>query len=226
MRIAAAVVLLAAGSAVASPIIQTQNFGPTTPNFSQTLTFNQFNGNLADLTGIKVTFNLAATGGSLELDNDGVDPASGNAELGAQAAITSSSVPLINGFFQPIGSGANALSASSISPFAIGGDDGDGANFQPGGSDYFNFGNINATAMAMDTVNPAVWAAYVGAGTFNIDVNALQVFNYGAFGGIAFAGSPVLAQGSVTIEYTFVPAPASAGLLALGGLVAARRRRA
>jgi hypothetical protein len=223
IAIATLAVAALAGTATASNIIQTIPFGPSTPNFNQVLTFNRYAGPASDLVQIEVRLSLNVSGGQLELDNDGADPASGTADLGASAGISSVDVPLVNNAFLPV---VGNVAAATSSPFNIAGDDGDGAGFQAGGADYFNFLGGAGSDNDAGFIANAVFAAYAGGGTFNILVNATQIFDYGALGGISFAGSPVTASGEVTVIYKLIPTPGAAALLGLGGLVAARRRRA
>lgn len=73
----------------------------------------------------------------------------------------------------------------------------------------------------------AAWGAYTGIGTFDIDVDITQKIDFGGIGGISVGFTPQTADGVVTVEYTWneVPEPASLGMLVIGGLLAARRRR-
>lgn len=223
LAICAAAVCLAAGAADAVIIMQTQNFGPGTPNFASVLTFNKYNGSAGDIVSVKIKVQLDITGGRLELDNDGAGPANGSAQLGAEAAISSIDVNLLDNAFQPV-TGVAAASNSSL--FNLAGNDGDGlGTFEVGGPDYFLFQGLPASDMKMGFINTLFHGQYAGAGTFDITLNASQIFDYGAIGGISFAGSPVTASGNVMVIYDIIPAPASATLLGLGGLLAARRRR-
>ncbi|MDX2115038.1 MAG: hypothetical protein SFZ24_05370 [Planctomycetota bacterium] len=223
--LAVASVLAIAGSAFAGQIMsQTIPFGPSTPNFDATLTFDKYSGPSSDIVSIKVIVELAINGGRLELDNDGEESAAGAANLGATAAISSPDVPLLNDVFQPVVSDA---SAANNAAFLIGSNDGDAdGSFETGGDDYFLFQGTAASDMQMGFINGAFFGAYSGGGTFNIEVDANQIFDYGAIGGISFSGSPVTAAGTVTIIYNIIPTPGTAALGALAGLAALRRRRA
>lgn len=216
-------VVLAAGSAQAAPIVQAQNFGPATPNFNQTLTFNQYNGLLADLVSVHIKVDLNINGGRLELDNDGLDPAAGTADLGASVSISSGDVALVDALLQPV---VGSVDASNSSLFALGSNDGDPTTgFDAGGTDYFDFIGSPASDTDNGFIGSLAFAGYVGAGTFDINAVINQIINYGAIGGISFAGTPVTASGTVTVTYEIIPAPGAAGLIGLGGLVALRRRR-
>lgn len=233
IALAAGLIAAVAGAASAAQVVQAIPYGPGTPNFVNTLNFNKFDGTLGTLTSVKVQVDLSINGGFLQLDNDGDEGASGTADLGAEATVTSMDVPMINGALQPIlGPGVDVFNSS---PFNIGGNDGDStATFDVGTTDFFNFQGQPGSDMGMDFVNALFFGAYTdangiagGLDNYDVDVNVDQIFNYGALGGINFSGGPVNASGVVTItyEYTPIPAPGAAALLGLGGLLAARRRR-
>jgi len=226
MRVSVAGVIAALGLATAAnatTIMQTQSFGPATPNFSSTLTFNKYTGLASDIVSVKVKIQLDISGGLLELDNDGANGASGTAELGATAGISSSDVSLLDNLFQPV---TGVASASNATGFSIAGNDGDAiGSFQAGGLDYFLFNGSAAADMKMGFINTLFHGQYAGGGTFDILLDANQIFEFGAIGGIAFAGSPVTASGNVMIIYEVIPTPSAAALLGLGGLLVARRRR-
>ncbi len=230
IALAAAALVAAAGSANAATIMQSQSYGPNTPNFGSVTTFNQFNPALGTLLSVKVKVDLQINGGFLQLDNDGNDPAAGSAELGAKTNITSTDVSLLNAIAQPV-IPAPGVQASNSSPFAIAGNDGDAVDeTNPGTVDWFDFQGAPALDMEMGFVGSLFWGfgvGYIGVGTYDINVQTDQVFEYGAIGGINFAGGPVTASGTVmvTYEYEPIPAPGAAALLGLGGLLAARRRR-
>jgi len=223
---------LSAGAASAAQIVQVKPFGPNTPNFSQNLTFNKFDAALGTLLSVKVQIDLSSEGGFLRLDNDGDQPAAGNAQLGSNVKISSMQVALVNNALQPsVGSG---VTVATTAPFAIAGTDGDNTTtFDIGGTDYFELLGAAGSDMGMDTVSSLFHSQYIDAipdmvlATYVIAVNATQIFNYGAIGGIAFSGGPVTASGNVTVTYNYtpVPAPGAAGLAGLGGLLLVRRNR-
>ena len=224
---------IVAGSASAAQTMQTQNFGAATPNFNQTVSFDKFDGTLGTLNSVKIKVQLAIEGGFLQLDNDGELPASGSAQLGANASISSLDVPVLDMSFQNVlGSGVPVFNAS---PFNIMGNDGDNTStFDVGTADYFDFQGTPNSDMGMGFINALFHAAYTdingivsGLETYGIRVDVDQIFNYGSIGGIQFTGGPVTASGNVmvTYDYTPVPAPGAAALLGLGGLTLVRRRR-
>lgn len=203
--------------------MQTVNFGPDTPNFNEVLTFNQFNVDLADVESIKVKLQLDISGGSLTVDNDGVDPATVEVELGASASLSSLDVTLLNDMFQPV---AADVDLSSMATFNLAPNDGDDdQNFDnDGGPDNGTLNGGMQSGMSMGFVNAAFWADYIGAGTFDISVDVLQLLDFGGVGGVSGGFTPTQAAGNVMIIVT-IPAPASAGVLGLGVLALGRRRR-
>lgn len=230
---AVGLIFAAAGSASAAQIMQTQPFGPSTPNYNRTVAFDKFDATLGTLNSVQVKVQLAIDGGFLQLDNDGVNEASGSAQLGANATISSMDVSVLDNAFQNVlGSGVDVFNSS---PFAISGNDGDNdTTFDVGGTDYFDFQGMAGNDVGMGFINSLFHAGYIdldgifgGLATFTMDVDVDQIFNYGSIGGIQFTGGPVTASGSVMViyDYTPVPAPGAAALLGLGGLAMARRRR-
>ncbi len=218
--------LATAGSAAAAPcdtlIMQTRDYGPTTPNFTQLLTFDQYHGPLSDICEIKVKLQLEIEGGRLGVDNDGADPATVTVRLGATSAITSTDVTLLNSSFQPVTGTAEAFTQSV---FNLAGDNGDG----PGNIDIsppdgaVHFGG-QASDMRMGLIHSLFWPGFVGPGTFDIRVNANQILDFGSVGGVEGEFTPVLARGNVMVIYT-IPDPATLAMLGLGAAAYLGRRR-
>jgi hypothetical protein len=211
------------GVAVADTVSYSANYGPATPNYTQQLPLDKFHGNLADLISVRFELSLNIAGGFLCVDNDGADPATVNVNLGADASITSTDVTLLDSLFQPV---TGTASAATGSMFNLGGDNGDGAfNVDCNPLD----GAIHLGGMASDAnagfIHPLFHPQYVGAGTFNVDLNALQILDFGSVGGVEGSFSPVMADGEVKVTYEYVPEPAAFGVLALGWLLIRRKGR-
>ncbi len=221
--LAVAAVLTAAGAAQASPIIQTQNFGPAAATFSDTLTFNQFNGNLADLISIEIIADLTVSGGSAALDNDGGTSASVDLEFGTTLNISSMDVSLVDGSLLPVVGGVAVLTNPSINLDANDGDD--ITQFDAGGPDWTEVLGLSGNSNDNGFISSSAFAGYVGAGTFDINIEAATEFSI--IGGSAVQGSFTnqTAEGSVTVIYNFIPAPGAATLAGLAGIAAVRRRR-
>ena len=228
MRNVIALVTVAGCASVASAGMvgstsQTQNFGPQAPNFTTSLVFNQFSGNLADLMSVEVIVDLSVDGGSASVDNDGETSTTVDVEFGTSLGISSSDVSLLDSTFDPVTAGVNVLTNPSLSLAA---NDGDDINqFDVGGPDFDMITGVSGTDSDSGFIDSMFFNDYVGTGTFAIDAIANTEFSI--TGGSAVQGSFVnqTASGSITVIYNFVPAPGAAALFGLGGLAAARRRR-
>jgi len=212
-----------AAASHASTISYMANYGPAVPNYTQTLALDKFHGNLADLLSVQFKLTLHIDGGFLCVDNDGADPATVTVNLGATAAITSVEVTLLNNLFQPV---TGTASASSGDMFNLAGDNGDGAfNVDCSAPDGATHTGGMASDLKSGFINSLFHSQYVGLGQFHVDLNAMQILDFGSVGGVEGAFSPVMADGTVMVTYVFVPEPATFGLLALGSLFLRRTRR-
>lgn len=197
--------------------MQTLSFGGT-PNYYQTLTFDQYDG---DLSNVMITMDFTVTGGSVSADNEGAEVTNISLEIGANAMISSLHVPLINDAFQPVlGSG---LSLSNTYAGFLAGDDGDGPGFQTDGTDWALLELDVLSGSASGFVNSSLISLYEGNGTFDIVVNISQIMSIASYGGITGCFTPVMTDGTVTVDYN-VPEPITIALLGFGGLMICRRR--
>lgn len=102
--------------------------------------------------------------------------------------------------------------------------------FEPGDPGDPIFASVSDSIDSTLAADPADFGFFTGDGTLDgffgpfTDITVLPPF-FGA--NIDVQATELTQFGTVTLEYeyTVVPAPAGAGLLAIGGLVAARRRR-
>jgi hypothetical protein len=224
---AAAVVLVAGSTASAGQIMQTESFGPTTPDFSGTLTFDKFDdqGGTLTLTGIKVKVQLDIDGGSAFADNDGVEPGTVDVEFGATGAISSTDVSLLDGAFQPVTADVDVLNLATFNLTGHQGADPIGTpEFEGDGDDDQIIGGPGSD-MSMGFINSLFYAEYIGLDTFEIDFDVTTAFSISGASGVGGGFAPVIASGNVMITYDFIPAPGVASLLGVAGLAAARRRR-
>jgi hypothetical protein len=216
--------LLSATLASAGTITQTETYSGT-PNFTQTLTFDEFDdlGGTLTLTSIQVLVDLDVLGGVLVLDNDGVDPASGTYEFGGKADISSTDVSLLDAAFQPVTAEVEALTSGA---FNLTGNVGDGANdFDPSAPDGVQVNGTTQSDSDSGFIAAALFSQYIGTSTFDVDLDATQWSDFGGVSGIEWAVTPVTADGEVTVIYNYVPEPATMGLLSLSGMALLRRRR-
>ena len=219
--IAIAILSSVAISANAATIMQTKNYGAGTPNFTETLTFNKFDPSLGTLNSVKIKMLVNVSGGSLTVDNDGVDPASVTVELGADGAVTSTDVTIA----PTVGA-----SASTGAVFNLAAENGDGpSNIDPSGPDGAVHNGGSDSGMDMQFINAAFFSDYTGLGTFDVDAEIDQILDFGSIGGVEGSFTPVTADGNVmiTYDYTAVPEPSSIAMIILGlvGFFFARKRK-
>ncbi len=224
-------VCLATGLAVtasAAPIVQTKSVSTHTPDYSETLTFNQYSSVWA-LESIEVIITLAMFGGQMEFDNDSEQIAEVFGMFGVRGRLTSSDVSLNDGSGNPWLNVNNTVSAS----FELDPTTGDPINEfnNTGLGDYASFAGPsfgNAQVVSISAfIDPAYFDDFVGSGTFGILYTATQRTVTDLAGGVQSATTASQAFASVQVIYTPVPEP---GSMALGGIGAMllfwRRRRA
>jgi len=192
-----------------------------TPNLSQTLTFDKYDGSSGPLVAIQVKFLLNSHDGQLILDNDSAEPASGTFEFGSKGDISSTDVPLLNAAFQPV---TAELDTTHSGPFNLTGDPAPiVGDFNPAPPDGMSYSGGDESDSDSGFIAPALFAQYTGAGTFDVEVDVLQWQDFGGVSGIEWAVTPVNVDGYVEIIY--VPEPMTLSLLSIGGLALLRKRR-
>jgi len=204
-----------------------------TPNFDQVLTFNEFDeqsGNRT-LTDIQVLLSFSSIGGSLILDNDSGDPASGTFEFGAKGDISSVEVSLIDAGFQPV---VSEISAVYSDGFSLDPNTGDGSNdFDPTPPDGMQYDAGTQSGNDGGYLAAGVFSQYLGTSTFDVTADAIQWSDFGSVSGIEYAVSPSTASGTVTFNYFYdytgqpIPEPATMLLFGTGliGVAGVGRRR-
>jgi hypothetical protein len=215
-------------ASAASPIIvQTSTVAAYPAGDPTIFTFNKFNPALGTLTSVTVGFSFDASGGSLQVDNDGLSGATVTFGREVKGKLTSADVTV----------GNNTTYRSAITEFDhfVAADDGDRIFplpevFDVGGTDYYSY----APGDELGTNNSAnisseLWAAYTGTGTYNVNFVSLQSFYYTGIGALQIQSTAASIAPTVTVTYNYiaaVPEPASTLLGGIGLLALLRRRRA
>lgn len=211
-------------------IIQTQTFGALIPPETVGLTFNQYNGDISDLTGIVIELSISTVGGLAEVDNESTSTVSETVSFGSSVALDylNSTVTV------PLSLVLTTTKAYVSQSFSLGVDDDDGIGVQSGGADYASLAGGTVTNSSTADVSSGVWSEYVGSGTYDILLNVSAFLELSVTGGVSQGSSPPTANGYVTVTYEGVdgggdsaPEPGSLVLLSssLGGLAFWRYRR-
>ena len=222
---AVAALTLGVANVASADLIQTREFGPNVPNFTETLTFDQHECPQGyTLTGIKVEMYLEISGGYLVVDNDGAEEATVVVQLGATGNLSSTDVTLLDDAFQPVVSDVEVFTSDM---FVLGPDDGDGpGDVDPNPPDGATHLGGAGSDSDFGFINSAFWSGFQGTGTYDIDAEVDQILDFGGVGGVEGSYGPVTASGWVTVSMYCVPEPGTLSLLGLGGLLLIRRRRA
>jgi hypothetical protein len=226
-------VLLAAVSAQASVVSYTVALAPNPQptNVNTTLSLPQFDPSLGTLTGVQITVNgsLAARA---EYENTNSNHGLSASEVPMQLNLTQNLT---------VGLGAQTLLAMTHTTAQDDYSPGFGAWLQnidipyPGGltaydgtTDYAGTSGF-ATSLwntpGSATYSPATIGTFVGAGTFQVSVDATAFVDLITYGGNNSARTTSLAGTSVTVAYQYTPEPATMSLLVLGGLAMLRRKQ-
>lgn len=226
---------LISSSAQAVQFSQLLNYGTNVPDFTETLTFDKFDFDAADVNWIKVVLSNDISGGQAAVDNDGVNPATVNISFGAETSMLSTDVTLLNTSFQPVVADVSTVTEQSGISLAGNDSDVDGVFTNDGGPDNFELigGNINNSDEGF--IDSQFFSGFLGStGTFDIDVESTIAFNISGASGVAGAFAPVNSGGYVEIiidvdpDAVVVPEPSTYAAI-LGGLglliTYVRRRR-
>ena len=223
--------LVLAVPANAALITQTYTFSGL-PNFGDATTFNQYSGT-DPLTNITIDLGVTISGGYVVVDNDAATSSTATVELGARSYLGSSSVTLptaVTGNFFSGGLDAFFSQSYNLDP-NVGDGSGDWSPAPPDGASYTG-GTYSDSASG--SVLSADYAAYMGTGTYSIDIYSLQHHVVTSSGGVEYAFNPVNVSGTITVTYEYtssggggtVPEPGTMILFASGlGAVAAYRMR-
>jgi len=190
------------------------------------LNLPKFNGLLANLTNVWVKVKFEISDSVVEMDNDSTSPGTGTAKVTSAFTTFTSSATLLKDDFDTINAGDFGIAESNS--FTLGPTTGDpiGQFNATLGADYayHDFGTI--TKQDSGNIASIVWGSYVGAGNFQITVEASYLT------GATFSGSDGYFQGSTPhgevfaqVIYNYIPEPATIGLLSLGGLALFRKKK-
>ncbi len=166
----------------------------------------------------------------IELDLTSTISANVTGENDSQSTVITITLDLI-GSVQAMGPSslsafANMTQTVASPPGSLGPSDG-----VPGsGPDFYNFGSVAGSGNGGGVLfSPPTFTPYLYAGGptqfVDFDIFASAAYQLGGVGNATLVVSDLLANGEVTIRYTYIPAPGAAALFALGGLAAFRRRR-
>lgn len=217
--LALSLLTMASASPAAMMITQSQGFIGQ-PNLVKTVEFAQFNPANGTLQGVEWRLDLRIEGGQLTVDNDGQLPASVSIQLGAVGSISSTDVALVGEDLQPVLSGLSAVTVSTGTEFNLAGDDGDGPVFDPSVPDAATHNGGVASETGMGTVNSLFLNGYIGTDMFDVNIDLVQLLDFGGVGGVSGQFDPVLAEPQLTLTYHYVPEPNALGLLGTGLLLA------
>jgi len=213
----AAVVVFSGVASANITFSQSQAFGGDLSPFSTALVFEQINEVNAGqpfpdfLVLLSVGMSIEATiSVSAAVENESAQPSDG-VSLTMAGFLTASGQSLSVGsaFFLIADSGPLAPS--------------DGV---PGsGPDFHDFGTLGTSGSDNDLIFNG-FAPFIGYGTFVVDVLASGGVNFLNSGGTSTSLSDFSIEGVVTVEinYLYIPAPSTLGVMA-GGLLLVRRRR-
>lgn len=208
-------VLVVAGVARAAVISDSDTIALQRTNFTKTLSVSQFDPSLGTLTQVKLTFTgaLLAQAGYEYVDVGpsyvGIIDYSISQDLG----ITQGA----NTFLTLSNNVVDALNVLAMLAF-------DGVMDFAGASGYTDPGVSQADAQDYILTAPGDLAPFIGLGTTDYYVAAAVASSSISAPNGMVAMTSSYAGASLTVEYTYIPEPATLGLLALGGLALIRRR--
>lgn len=178
----------------------------------------KFDSALGPLLSVELTLDADASAGSIDFDNEAGSPSEVDLGIGAEVTANPVGLATFTVIAVPLQVGSGSVEADSDAA----------ADFL--GDDAFSVtGGVGNDTDTVTSAAPGFLAFFTGiAGeTFDVQIDpSTETFlsSSGGFGPINPV--PGLTSGTITVKYTFIPTPGAAGLIAVAGLAAARRRRA
>ncbi len=199
-------------SATAGFYTESHTYGPASPEYGGTLTFNKGNFGVEIVTQVVVRASLDATTYQLTADNEGEEPATVDYSLGDYNEMSITALGL-----------NTTLYARKTGTFNLTEDDGDGPGVQYDGPDSDRV-SIDMLTTDWSKVYTSGFENILGSGTFGWDYH---VYNSSSVnGGVSYEAIVGTGGGTLTVEYhTMIPEPTTlgAGMLALAGFFVRRR---
>ena len=209
------VIFLLFSSIATASLVQLQSTGQSVPNYSSTLTFDQYDG--ADpLSSVVITLEVIVDDAFFGFDNDSPVATTVTVNLDVTGGISSVDVDL------PAIDSALAMFSKTV---GLAADNGDTRGYDSVADiDMKSFNTSDFSAVSSASTNTLL-GAYQGSDTFDITVDFSQVLDITGNSGVSMMYIPALAEANVTVEYLTIPEPVSLALLGIGALIARRRPR-
>ncbi len=220
-----AVLAVCAAAAPAAMITQTRTFSGI-PDFQSILNFDSFDTGLGTLLGVTIWVDVDVTSGQAIVDNESDSLASVTVDFSADAAASSAGE-----VFFPTTT-ANAAISQSLQ---LGPDDGDGNSIDPASPDGAAVSlnsasgsmmtSMLASASTQQATQVSTFTDLLAGADYDILLDSSTIFQIYGASGVAGGFTPANVAGEVTVQYNYVPEPATMSLLAIGGVAALKRRR-
>lgn len=215
--------LVAAGSLHAEIITFTTNYSQGNPIFATpyNLTLSQFDtlGGTRLLNKVTLTF-TAQQSAAISFENGTASEVDGAPSL-SFATVSLDGTGSIN-----LNSALN-ISGTDTHTFSANGQESGLPTYNGSGDDYWDFGNIISDLYTGSVTKTADLTAFIGMDDISYDLTSGGYWTLSGVGDSSSAVADYITAGSLAVdyEYTVVPEPATASMLALAGLLAFLARR-